>query len=155
MSVKPKFLEKYVPHTMTKRDQAQQRRMLSQSRSNYRVKKYATRKRLVSFKNKPSGHVARACKMYSIDSVAINRNLAKKTGCSIAALKKIVNKGEGAYYSSGSRPNQTAKSWGMARLASAITGQKAAVVDFHILDSGCNHAKPAFKLACKANNTLL
>ena len=56
-------------------------------------------------------------------------NYQKKTGCSIEALKKIVNKGEGAYYSSGSRPNQTSHSWGYARLASAITGGKAAAVD--------------------------
>jgi hypothetical protein len=61
-----------------------------------------------------------------------------------------VSKGEGAYYSSGSRPNQTPQSWGIARLASSITGGKAAAVDYNILDKGCNHKKKAFSLANKS-----
>jgi len=65
-------------------------------------------------------------------------------------LKDIVRKGEGAYYSSGSRPNQTAQSWGLARLASALTSGKAAAIDFDILDKGCDHNKKAFILANKA-----
>ena len=67
----------------------------------------------------------------------------------IEALNKIVKKGEGAYYSSGSRPNQTPQSWGYARLASSVTGGKAAIVDYDILENGCNHKKPAFLLAKK------
>jgi len=57
-----------------------------------------------------------------------------------------VNKGEGAYYSSGSRPNQTPQSWGLARLASSITAGKAAAVDYHLLKQ-CDHRKKAFRLA--------
>jgi len=76
-----------------------------------------------------------------------NKELSNATGCSIAALKQIIRKGEGAYFSSGSRPNQTAQSWGVARLASSITGGKAAAVDYSILEKGCNHRKPAFILA--------
>jgi hypothetical protein len=52
---------------------------------------------------------------------------------------KIINKVR-AYYSSGSRPNQTAKSWGLARLASSVTSGPAAV-DFNIIDEGCRHDK--------------
>jgi len=40
-------------------------------------------------------------------------------------VKQIVKKGKGAYYSSGSRPNQIPHSWGYTRLASAITGGNA------------------------------
>ena len=65
-------------------------------------------------------------------------------------MKDIVKKGQGAYYSSGSRPNQTAHSWGIARLASAITAGKSSVVDYHIIDRGCNHKKKAHKLATEA-----
>jgi hypothetical protein len=68
----------------------------------------------------------------------------------LSALNQIVKKGEGAYFSSGSRPNQTAQSWGLARLASAITSGKAAAVDYHIIDKGCNHSKKAFILANKS-----
>ena len=88
--------------------------------------------------------------MYNIENVAPNNELAKKTGCSLSALKQIVRKGEGAYYSSGSRPNQTAQSWGLARLASSITAGKSAAVDYNILEKGCDHNKKAFLLAKKS-----
>ena len=38
----------------------------------------------------------------------------------------------GAYYSAGSRPNQTAGSWSRARLASVIMNGKARKVDIDI-----------------------
>ena len=76
--------------------------------------------------------------------------LAKATKCSKKALAKIINKGAGAYFSSGSRPNQTAQSWGIARLASAITGGKAAAVDYNILEKGCKVHSKALTLAKKA-----
>ena len=86
--------------------------------------------------------------MYGVDSVRPGIVLARATGCSVGALRRIVKKGEGAYYSSGSRPNQTPQSWGIARLGSAITGGNASKVDFHIL-KGCDHKKRAYKLAQK------
>ena len=82
----------------------------------------------------------------------IQKKLASKTGCKINALRKIVKKGQGAYFSSGSRPNQTAHSWGYARLASSITGGKAAAVDFNILKEGCKKNSKAYKYALKAKN---
>ena len=72
--------------------------------------------------------------MYKTLKIAPSRELARKTGCSLKGLKAIEKKGIGAYYSSDSRPNQTAQSWGRARLASAITGGKSAAVDFHIIE---------------------
>ena len=83
-------------------------------------------------------------------SLTPNKELAKLTGCSLTALNQIVKKGEGAYFSSGSRPNQTAQSWGLARLASSITAGKSAAVDYDILNKGCDHNKKAFKLANKS-----
>jgi hypothetical protein len=41
----------------------------------------------------------------------------------------ILAKGRAAYASSGSRPNVTAEQWARARLASALTGGKAARID--------------------------
>jgi Family of unknown function (DUF5824) len=105
---------------------------------------------LPSYKNKKSNHIANALKIYGVKSVTPNAELAMKTGCSLQTLQKIVKKGEGAYYSSGSRPNQTPKSWGLSRLASALTSGKAAVVDYDLLYDGCNHKKTAFILANKA-----
>ena len=96
-----------------------------------------------------SKHILNAHKIYNINTVAPSKELATKTGCPISALQQIVSKGEGAYYSSGSRPNQTPYSWGLARLASSITGGKSAAVDYDILNK-CNHKKPAFILATKS-----
>jgi hypothetical protein len=85
--------------------------------------------------------------MYKIEKITPSKELAKKTGCSRKALQKIVNKGEGAYYSSGSRPNQTAHSWGYARLASAITGANASRIDYSILKEGCHPNSRALRIA--------
>ncbi len=50
------------------------------------------------------------------------RNIAKVTGIPIKAINEVFKKGEGAYRSSGSRPNQTPQSWAYARLYSYILG---------------------------------
>jgi len=141
---------RYLPKSLTKKDKSKQIKMLMKSRKLYKQNKYYTRKSLSSFPNKKSNHIVAAQKIYKISNVSPSKELAYKTGCSLNALNKIVNKGEGAYYSSGSRPNQTAQSWGLARLASSITGGKSAAVDFDILEKGCNHSKKAFKLAMKS-----
>lgn len=44
-------------------------------------------------------------------------------------VEKILSKGRAAYGSSGSRPNTSMEGWARARLASALTGGKAAKVD--------------------------
>ena len=49
----------------------------------------------------------------------------------------------GAFYSSGSRPNQSAQSWALARLASVILKHGAYKVDRHVLiENGCDKIKP-------------
>ena len=137
---------RYIPYSLTKKDKRKQLKQLDKSKKLYKSHQYYTRTKIDSFKSKPSNHVANARKIYNIENVTPSKELSLKTGCSMKALKKIVQKGEGAYFSSGSRPNQTAQSWGHARLASSITGGKAAAVDYKILE-GCDHTKKAFKLA--------
>ena len=141
---------RYLPKNLSKKDKKKQVSMLLKSRKLYKKKKYFTRKKVASYKSKVSNHVLNARKIYGVENITPSKELAAKTGCSVAALKKIVNKGAGAYFSSGSRPNQTAQSWGLARLASSITGGKAAAVDFDIINKGCQHNKTAFILANKA-----
>lgn len=147
---------RYIPFSLTKKERKQQQRMLRKSRKQYKRSglskrmKYYTRKPLPSFKHKTSKHILKARKLYNIDKIVAGKQLAKATGCSIESLQRIISKGEGAYFSSGSRPNQTAQSWGVARLASAVTGGKAAAVDYNIIEKGCNHSKKAYRLAKKA-----
>jgi hypothetical protein len=120
------------------------------SRRLYKSNKYYTRKEIPSYKSKTSNHIVDARRIYNIQNVAPNKELAMKTGCTLSALNKIVSKGEGAYYSSGSRPNQTPQSWGIARLASSLTAGKSAAVDYEIIKNGCNHKKRAFIMANRA-----
>ena len=145
-----KFPIRYVPKNLTKQDKQKQINMLIKSKKLYKKHKYYTRKSISSYKNKKSNHILNARKIYNIQNITPNKELAQKTGCKISALQQIVKKGEGAYYSSGSRPNQTAQSWGIARLASAVTAGKAAAVDYVILKKGCKPSSPALKLAEKA-----
>lgn len=61
-----------------------------------------------------------------------NKSWIGKNIISLAGQKKIINKGIGAYYSSGSRPNQTGESWAYARLASVIMNGPARKYDMDI-----------------------
>jgi hypothetical protein len=141
---------RYLPKNLTQKDKQNQIKMLVKSRKQYKNNKYYTRKPVKSYKNKKSNHIVNARKIYGIETITPNKELAQKTGCKISALQQIVKKGEGAYYSSGSRPNQTAQSWGLARLASSITSGKSAAVDYDIIQKGCNKRKKAFILANKS-----
>lgn len=60
------------------------------------------------------------------------RNIAKVTGIPYKALDEVFKKGEGAYYSSGSRPNQSPQSWAYARMYSYILGGAARKTDSEI-----------------------
>lgn len=141
------FIKRYLPPTLSQRDRTRQRKELTKSRRLYKQNKYYTRKSVKSFKSKPSKHVDNARRLYHIQNIRPTRELSGRTGCSLKGLRQIVRKGEGAYYSSGSRPNQTPQSWGYARLASSITGGNASAVDFRIIDKECDHRKPAYRLA--------
>jgi len=138
---------RYLPKRLTRKDKKKQYNSLVKSRKLYKKGIYYTRKPVKSFTSKKSPHIIKAEKIYHVEKIGATNELAKATGCSIKALKKIINKGEGAYFSSGSRPNQTGQSWGIARLASSITGGKAAAVDYKILEEGCSSGSKALKLA--------
>ena len=146
------FPVRYLPKKLSSKNKKKQTKMLLKSKQLYKQNKYYTRKQIPSFKSKTSRHILNARKIYGIDNISPNKALSKKTGCKVSALEEIVRKGEGAYYSSGSRPNQTAQSWGLARLASSITSGKAAAVDYSILEKGCNHKMKAFQLANQSRN---
>ena len=141
---------RYVPSFLTKKDKKKQAKALRRSRRAYKKGKYYTRKKVKSFKSKVSPHVVKAKKMYKINKISASKNLARKTKCKVKGLRKIVKKGQGAYYSSGSRPNQTGHSWGRARLASSITGGKASAVDYKILLENCSKNSKALRLAKRA-----
>ena len=141
--------KRYLPNVLSRKDRKKQFKNILKSRKLYKKGIYFQRPKVLSFKEKKSSHIDNAKKYYHVENILPSKELARKTKCSQSALEKAVNKGRGAYYSSGSRPNQTAESWGLARLASVITGGPSSVIDYHILHKGCKPSSPALKMATK------
>jgi hypothetical protein len=112
---------KYVPKSLTDSD----KQLQVQS-----IKRQERRPKVESFQSKRSPLVKSfedkyGYKINQLDK--IDKQIIKRTG-----IDKILAKGKGAYYSSGSRPNQTAESWALARLAGVIMGSPARKVDMKI-----------------------
>tara|TARA_R110002153_G_scaffold164878_1_gene317336 strand:- start:492 stop:935 length:444 start_codon:yes stop_codon:yes gene_type:complete len=113
----------YIPKGLTEKD----KKLQLQS-----IKDKKDRPKVESFKSKRSGWVKKFENKYKTkinDKSFINKNILKNKGQEL-----IIDKGMGAYYSSGSRPNQTVYSWGYGRLASVILGGKARQIDKKIWD---------------------
>ena len=114
--------KKYVPKGLSKEDKKKQVKSI----------KEGTDRPKVDYKTKRSSHIIKSENKYNKkinDFSWISKNLLKREG-----INQIIKKGEGAYYSAGSRPNTSARQWALARLASALTGGAAAKVDRNILD---------------------
>jgi hypothetical protein len=141
---------RYIPTQLSISDKKRQARLINKSKNLYSRKIYYTRPSVKTFKSKPSHHIENAKRIYKVESIVPSKQLSTKTGCSVKGLRQIERKGEGAYFSSGSRPNQTAQSWGRARLASALTSGKSAAVDYSIIEKECNHKGKAYRLATQA-----
>ena len=113
----------YVPKGLSEKDKKKQIKSIIEKKDRPKVE---------SFKSKRSGWVEKFEKKYGkkiTDSSWIDKNILKKEG-----QEQIIKKGKGAYYSSGSRPNQTPFSWGYGRLASVIMGGASRKIDQKIWD---------------------
>jgi len=111
----------YVPKSLSQEDK---RKQLDS------IKKGTDRPKLKSFTSKRSKFVVEFEKKYNrkiTDDEFISKQILGKKG-----IEQILDKGMAAYYSSGSRPNQTKFSWARARLASVIMGGPARKVDASI-----------------------
>lgn len=119
---------------LNKQDIVEHCKEINLSRKHYKNKKYFTRKKhftrkkLDSYKYKPSIHVVDFKKKYCIDLWNLKK-IEKITGVPEEACKEVLHRGRGAYFSNGSRPNQTPESWARARLASFILKRKAYIID--------------------------
>ena len=115
--------EKYVPKSLSKEDRKKQIDSIFYGR---------TRPKLRSFKSKKSKWTEKADKYFKGDTSLSNIN--KVLDVPLKALREIMKKGEGAYYSGGSRPNQSSASWSRARLYSVLFGGPSRAVDQKIVD---------------------
>jgi len=93
------------------------------------IKEGKDRPKLEGVKTKRSTHVEKFEKKYGYK---ITDPRVKKEIISATGFNQIIKKGEGAYYSAGSRPNTTARQWALARVASVIMGGPARKVDREI-----------------------
>ena len=113
----------YVPKGLSKKDEKKQIESIT---------KGTDRPKLKSFKSKRSGYVERFEEKYGYkitNKGLINSNILKAKG-----QEEILDKGMAAYYTSGSRPNQTPHSWAYGRLASVILNGPARKIDKKIWD---------------------
>ena len=110
--------KKYLPKSLTPEDRKKQVKSIQEK---------TKRPKLESFKSKRSTDVEKFEKKYGykISNLSrISKEIITRTG-----INKILEKGRGAYFSGGSRPNQTPESWALARLASVIMNGPARKVD--------------------------
>ena len=82
-----KINKKYLPKSLNRKDRKKQLFMLQKSARFYKKKKYFTRKKVNSFKSKPST-MLQAMKIYKVEKISPNKKLSQKTGCSVKTLKK-------------------------------------------------------------------
>lgn len=115
-----KINSKYIPKSLSKKDREKQIKSI----------KKGTDRPKVDYKTKRSSWVIKFEKKYNTpitNKSFITKNIISKTG-----MDKILEKGMGAYYSAGSRPNVSKEQWAYARLASVIMGGKAREIDREI-----------------------
>ena len=125
------FPKKYTAK-LSRKDKKKQLSQLKSLKKAYSQGKYLDRPKLKSYKNKESGWTAKFHKLYP-EAKSI-KQISKAVKIPEKALKEVIKKGKGAYYSSGSRPNQTASSWGKARMYAYILGSPTRKVDHHITE---------------------
>jgi hypothetical protein len=114
--------KKYVPDSLSAADKKKQEKSI----------KEGTDRPKVDYESKRSTWVKKFEDKYGkkiTDKAFISKNILKREG-----IDQVIDKGMGAYYSSGSRPNQTKESWAFARLASVIMNGPARKVDQKIWD---------------------
>jgi len=124
----------YIPKSLSEADKKKQKKQLEKSRKDYKKGKYTEREDLKSFKERPSSFVKEVKKKTGLpmnfDKLADKLTRTDKREKELLkGFEEIYQKGKGAYYSSGSRPNQTPESWGKSRLASVLVGGPSRKID--------------------------
>ena len=109
--------KRYIPDTLKGKDRQKQIKSIFEGKDRPKTK----------VKGRRSKHTVRFEELYGdkLDKMKggrSKRNIAKVTGIPFKALDEVYKKGEGAFFSSGSRPNQSKDSWARGRMYAYITG---------------------------------
>lgn len=132
MNEERKIPSRYLPKSLTPSDRRKQLRSIREKRD---------RPQVSSFKSKRSNWTRMANSYFGdgntskIDMAKIlSKGNKKRQKELMKGFDEIFKKGEGAYYSSGSRPNQTPQSWAYGRLFSVLFGGKSRNIDKNIVE---------------------
>jgi len=118
-----KIPKNYIPKSLSPSDKKKQEKSILQEKKRPKLKSFQSKRSsfVEQFENKYG---------YKINNFSrINKEIITRAG-----INKIMAKGRAAYFTSGSRPNQTSESWALARLASVIMNGGARKVDQKIWD---------------------
>ena len=119
---------------LSKKDTKKHQNYILERRAKAKKGKYISKTlELKSYKHKKSQNVLNFEKKYGV-KITDKKGIERKVGLPMEAQKEILDKGKGAFFSSGSRPGQTPQSWAYGRLASVILKKGAYKYDKHILD---------------------
>lgn len=133
-----KIPKRYIPRTLSKEDREKQRKEIIKSRKEFEKGKFKVRPKLESFKSRESTWTQKAKEKGiagspQVIASKITRTPKRKAEV-LKGIKEIEAKGKAAYFTSGSRPNQTPTSWARARTYSVLFGGPSRKVDKAIVD---------------------
>ena len=114
--------KRYIPDTLSPSERKKQIKSIFENKKRPEV----------STKTRRSSWAVKFEKIYKttiMDDKFIIKNIITKKG-----MEEILDKGRGAYFSSGSRPNVNKEQWARGRLASVILGGGARRIDKKIWD---------------------
>lgn len=133
--------EKYVPKTLSKKDAKKQKEQILKSREGYKEGEFLKREKVKSAKVKPSPWNEKLKDILKIKTISkpkiaeiLSKGNEERKKQIKKGLDKIYDKGKGAYYSAGSRPNVNEYQWATARLSSVLLGGPAREIDKDIIE---------------------
>ena len=120
--------KRYLPDTLSESDKRKQIKSLFEKTNRPKVNVKSKRSKwTISFDDEYGKAIDK------MKGGRTKRNIAKVSGIPFKAIDEVYKKAEGAFYSSGSRPNQSATSWALGRSYAYIMGGKAVrKLDNHI-----------------------
>ena len=121
--------KKYLPDTLKGKDRQKQIKSIFEKKERPKTKVKSKKSNWTNLFSKKYGK-----ELDEMKGKRSKKNIAKVTGIPFKAIDEVYKKGEGAYYSSGSRPNQTPESWGKARVASVLVGGASRNIDKAIVE---------------------
>ena len=120
--------KRYIPDTLSKADRAKQIKSIFEKTNRPKVEVKKRKSKWTNAFDKEYGK-----EIDKLKGGRSKRNIAKVSGVPFKAIDEVYKKAEGAFYSSGSRPNQSATSWALGRTYAYIMGGKAVrKLDDHI-----------------------